>query len=119
MKRSLLNRFILALESGRYPQGRGQLVTDDGYCCMGVLCKIARLPNKQWISSSYPPRRFAAKMHMKDSAGSPLSGRGSSLVDLNDSGTSFRKIAARLRRNPRVYIREIIEDGAPVLGVKK
>ena len=29
------------LESGDYPQGRGFLRTDGGFCCLGVLCEQA------------------------------------------------------------------------------
>lgn len=36
-------RWAEALESGRYPQGYGRLRTEDGYCCLGVLCDISRL----------------------------------------------------------------------------
>jgi hypothetical protein len=30
-----------ALRSGEYEQAKGYLKTDDGYCCLGVLCDIA------------------------------------------------------------------------------
>lgn len=30
-----------ALRSGEYQQAKGYLRTDDGYCCLGVLCDIA------------------------------------------------------------------------------
>lgn len=38
-----------ALESGKYYQIQGTLVSDDGdnsgYCCLGVFCKMHELPN--------------------------------------------------------------------------
>lgn len=30
-----------ALRSGEYEQARGYLRTDNGYCCLGVLCEVA------------------------------------------------------------------------------
>ncbi len=37
--------WLTALRSGRYPKGKGRLVTDNGgkktYCCLGVLCELA------------------------------------------------------------------------------
>lgn len=33
--------WIEALRSGEYPQDSGALRTQDGYCCLGVLCEVA------------------------------------------------------------------------------
>ncbi len=33
--------WIAALRSGKFKQGRGQLQSDDGFCCLGVACAIA------------------------------------------------------------------------------
>jgi hypothetical protein len=33
-------KWIEALRSGAYRQGRGQLKFGDRYCCLGVLCKV-------------------------------------------------------------------------------
>jgi hypothetical protein len=118
MKRSLLNKWIIALESGKYPQGRDELKSDEGLCCMGVLCKVARLPSYKWYGYAALPASFANRMHM-EMDGEVVRGRGPGLATLNDSLVSFSRIAARLRKNPHAYIRGIIEDGSPVLGVKK
>jgi hypothetical protein len=32
---------VEALRSGRYQQGRGQLLNDGLYCCLGVACEVA------------------------------------------------------------------------------
>jgi hypothetical protein len=37
----LKKEWLAALRSGRYPQGRGRLLRDGAYCCMGVLAVIA------------------------------------------------------------------------------
>lgn len=37
-----IERWIAALRSGKYKQGKGQLQSDTGFCCLGVACKINR-----------------------------------------------------------------------------
>jgi hypothetical protein len=34
-------QWTAALRSGEYQQSEGKLRTDDGYCCLGVLCDLA------------------------------------------------------------------------------
>lgn len=48
MNRKIRKRWVAALRSGAYEQGRGhlhaeggRLGTEPGYCCLGVLCDIA------------------------------------------------------------------------------
>jgi hypothetical protein len=36
-------RWVEALRSGRYQQVTGKLRTEEGYCCLGVLCVAAEL----------------------------------------------------------------------------
>lgn len=33
--------WVQALRSGEYRQTKNYLSTDDGYCCLGVLCEVA------------------------------------------------------------------------------
>ena len=41
MKADIKTRWVEALRSGHYKQGKGQLrPTSDSYCCLGVLCDI-------------------------------------------------------------------------------
>ena len=44
---NLKERWIEALESGKYTQGRGQLRLQDSFCCLGVLCDLVN-PNG-WV----------------------------------------------------------------------
>lgn len=50
MDEGLVKRWIAALESGEYLQGKGRLVqeTIDGlrYCCLGVACVVAGLERR-------------------------------------------------------------------------
>lgn len=47
MNKRLLTKWVEALRSGRYKQGRGFLSRDNADCCLGVLCKVA-------IDEGYP-----------------------------------------------------------------
>ncbi len=40
-----IQKWVKALRSGKYKQGRGALQSKKGYCCLGVLCKIT-IPEK-------------------------------------------------------------------------
>jgi hypothetical protein len=41
MKKEIADKWIEALRSGEYKQGTGTLQNKCGYCCLGVLCKLA------------------------------------------------------------------------------
>lgn len=48
MQAELKTKWVEALRSGRYKQGRLQLRTDDDcYCCLGVLCEVSG--KGQWV----------------------------------------------------------------------
>lgn len=40
MEAGLKRRWLVALRSGRYKQGRQWLRADGKYCCLGVLCNV-------------------------------------------------------------------------------
>jgi hypothetical protein len=40
MKEKYKKKWLKALRSGEYDQTIGQLASDDGYCCLGVLCEV-------------------------------------------------------------------------------
>lgn len=51
-------KWVAALRSGKYDQGRGQLRSPDGYfCCLGVLCELAvaeNVTNLIKVNQDYP-----------------------------------------------------------------
>lgn len=55
--RRVIRRWVNALRSGKYKQGVGHLNTDDGFCCLGVLCdlyvrsKAGREAGAKWVSN--------------------------------------------------------------------
>jgi hypothetical protein len=44
MDAELKKRWVAALRSGEFKQGRGLLRDGDQYCCLGVLCSVAGIP---------------------------------------------------------------------------
>lgn len=44
MDAQLKAKWVAALRSGKYEQGRQRLRNGDSYCCLGVLCEVAGLP---------------------------------------------------------------------------
>lgn len=49
MKKKLRDEWVRALRSGKYNQIRAELTSHNdegkrGYCCLGVLCRVAGLP---------------------------------------------------------------------------
>lgn len=40
MNKEIKGKWIAALKSGKYKQAIGGLKSDNGYCCLGVLCDI-------------------------------------------------------------------------------
>lgn len=47
MKPEVKKKWLEALRSGKYKQDRGYLKTDEGYCCLGVLCDVYRKEKKK------------------------------------------------------------------------
>jgi hypothetical protein len=55
MKKTVANKWIKALRSGKYKQGQHCLrSTDDKFCCLGVLCHIMKIPH--WLKPSLSDR---------------------------------------------------------------
>lgn len=100
-------KWVAALESGAYEQGRGQLKTAQSrdpldvrselvttYCCLGVLREIdKRIKEKKAF-----PCGFNSVCYLdKRSCGIPQEVQ-EKLADMNDSGRSFKQIARYIKR---------------------
>lgn len=95
MPKELKERWLAALRSGVYKQGKGLLCDPAGrYCCLGVLQKVADgkvesrkskalpMPTDNWYDKhGICPERYKV-------AASPIS-----LATMNDKGNSFTDIA--------------------------
>lgn len=47
MNKRIKAKWLEALRSGRYKQGRDKLKNGDKFCCLGVLCDLHRLENNK------------------------------------------------------------------------
>lgn len=105
-------RWLEALRSGQYEQGKNFLQDKDKYCCLGVACRINH-PNfnfdKIGLVAQYDsandgftfeditiPDILKGSYDRKDKDYSPTV---KNLVDMNDSGITFNEIAEWIERN--------------------
>lgn len=106
MNQAIKERWVNALDSGKYKQVRGALHNDKGYCCLGVLCDlyIQEHPDNNWTWEEgrfkfmdecgvlpYTVRKWAGL-----SVNNPviqLEDGETSLAGLNDLGRPFEEIA--------------------------
>lgn len=100
MNREIKQKWISALKSGKYTQGKGYLkITSSAgnhYCCLGVLCEVMEIP-------SYKPYKLTASSFDENTATlstSLLSKAGltdenqTDLINMNDEANySFSQIA--------------------------
>lgn len=102
MNAELKTKWLEALRSGKYKQGRGRLRQGDEFCCLGVLCDISGLGEwigevetkgysfKEDIRYGTLPRHMVPELSCKTS---------NSLTGMNDSGKSFAEIADYIEEN--------------------
>lgn len=107
MNQEIKAKWVAALRSGKYPQGKEFLNNGGKFCCLGVLCEIAideGLPvNKDMTSVEvhYDDRLSTLPRSVCTWAGLgndlPSAGR-ESLSSLNDNGMPFTEIADIIER---------------------
>jgi hypothetical protein len=99
-------KWVAALRSGEYKQGRGNLRDkDNAFCCLGVLCDI--LDNTKW-QDSYDEKLYSYGNDIETAGIPPQAGnfpfealgkftnKAGEIINLsllNDSGSSFEEIA--------------------------
>lgn len=99
-------RWLDALRSGKYKQGREFLCVDNQYCCLGVLCDV--IDNTKWkkcedgineyYMGSYGYRDDCLESDMLIFTGLSFNDQ-SILTTKNDSGESFEQIADWIEKN--------------------
>lgn len=104
MNKEIKDRWIAALRSGDYKQGKDQLRNfDNRFCCLGVLCDLN--DPHQWIKSSvYNPHysylryygNLPPQMQTKFNI-SPV--EVNKLMRMNDNGVDFKEIANHIEVN--------------------
>lgn len=101
MDPELKAKWVAALRSGQYPQGRDHLRTfEDQYCCLGVLTDLM-FPNEWAVSDSTRAYEHAGRYcwpaYLEDN---PLSYRTmKTLAGMNDRSKSFSEIADWIEAN--------------------
>lgn len=111
MNKDIAMKWVFALRSGKYTQGRGALKNKYGaYCCLGVLCDISALGSwdgLEGFSSTYTVRNEEALTQLPESVvrwADMRSKNGDfpkeSLMRLNDQEkNSFSEIADVIEKN--------------------
>lgn len=111
MNKTLKTKWVRALRSGRYKQGKEHLRIDavgtqqERFCCLGVLCEVAGMRRGKvgyWIGK----QRAIDTLPYKSKLHAQIGGSDNSdiLVDMNDGNgsrkrRSFRGIAQWIERN--------------------
>lgn len=104
MDKKLKAKWVRELRSGKYKQCEKYLADGDGgYCCLGILQKIA--------TGAEPPRRWSSTMKSGPEAipealeflAETRVGRDKTtlevkLANMNDTGKTFKQIAAYIER---------------------
>ena len=115
MKKEIADKWIAALRSGEYKQIKGRLRTDEGFCCLGVLCNIhaqehPEIAARQLRTSVYLRETTLLPRGVMKWAGVSLDNNECllsagdftrhALTYLNDkAGFSFEKIAEVIEKN--------------------
>jgi hypothetical protein len=106
MNPQIKQKWVDALRSGEYQQTQNYLRTDNGFCCLGVLCDLyGKENNVEWEPSTHSKNAY---MFQNMATGLPLSvmewvgvegynplvnGGPFTLAELNDKGSTFNEIA--------------------------
>lgn len=118
MKKQVMKKWVTALRSGKYKQGKEYLCDDGKYCCLGVLCDIY---NKERVKSKKRSIieedkdanyiRFDGQWEVlpesvmewagMESATGALSLRDidTSLAEMNDNGKKFSTLANTIEKH--------------------
>lgn len=116
MKKDIANKWIEALLSGKYKQGKGLLKNNrNEYCCLGVLCEISGISQFEeiydrfhnGISNYYLGIEATLPVKVREYSGvdnemaSFIDKNGDyySLAKLNDNGETFKTISKIIKSN--------------------
>ncbi len=113
-----MKQWIQALRSGKFEQTDGSLQNSEGYCCLGVACKLfvpkdnMKLTNLGYIAGTHPNAQTWAPSWLKMVNQNFDYQTGHDLIVLNDRGPNglkrftFEEIADMLEA---VYILKVLE----------
>lgn len=119
-------KWLRALESGKYRRGQCLLKVDYGkgflYCCLGVACEVAGVDwskqpddDRGYVvdgEDGVLPKRMIEWLGVFGCEGETAPDDDlthPSMVKMNDRlDLSFKKIAARIRKNPELYFKKSV-----------
>ena len=124
MKKHIAMKWVKALRSGKYKQGRGNLRnTFNEFCCLGVLCNLHAQAHPNFAAEQTAPNAYDGHTGVLGTTvlewsgmttdcgdfnrslvrGAPRNPSNTALVDLNDTAKwSFAKIATFIEKNWKV-----------------
>lgn len=96
MKAEIKTKWVTALRGGEYLQARKRLKVGDGYCCLGVLCRV--------LDIEIDEKGDNVIIDGKDMNYSGLDGfihgdHRTDLISMNDNGSNFDEIADWIETN--------------------
>lgn len=89
-------KWVAALRSGEYKQGKGSLSTGGEFCCLGVLCDLydpEGWDKKFHRNNGLPPDAVDAWSGLVYDARVVIGGETRTLYEHNDEGRTFSEIA--------------------------
>lgn len=106
-------KWIAALDSGEYKQGKGELQNQYGHCCIGVGC-IVTVPtylleydSNGFLDGGIAEDQPSAPKWLQEIDGDFIDNTGRSLMSLNDDkGYTFPEIATLLEL---VYVHKMLD----------
>jgi hypothetical protein len=87
-------RWVAALRSGEYEQGKNELHRDDKFCCLGVACVVAGYTSDQLLTEFIPKDFDKVPVILVDEGDIPTD-----LANMNDRGQPFSEIADYIEQN--------------------
>ena len=90
-------KWLKALRSEKFKQGRTYLQNNNSYCCLGVACRIVH-PKKKIETICYIEESLKTKVP-KILRGNTTNPVVQKLTTLNDTGESFEEISNWIEKN--------------------
>ena len=117
MKLKIMRKWVRALRSGKFKQGKGALLDTRGrvprYCCLGVLCELHRRSTKRfkWEDERYDgslnvlPESVMKWAGLSDPDPTLIGvGQPQDAAVMNDTGKSFKTIADAIERTQKARV---------------
>lgn len=109
MDSELKDKWVSALRSDEYKQGRGRLFSNGKYCCLGVLCEVAGLNRAvsndmtfYWDKDCNHKNAFLLPHDFAEAIGATGDSKWREIIYMNDqpdAGADFNDIAEYIEKN--------------------